>query len=79
MTTHISNGSRADAIRGVAWHKSTRSNASGNCVELARLAGGELAVRNSRFPDGPALIFTREEARAFIMGARDGDFDFILD
>ena len=36
------------------WRKSTVSNPSGNCVELAVLADGGVAVRNSRFPDGPA-------------------------
>jgi len=33
-----------------------------------------MAVRNSRFPDGPALLFTRAEWDAFLKGALDGDF-----
>jgi hypothetical protein len=32
-------------------------------------------VRNSRHPEGPALIYTRAEIEAFIGGAKDGDFD----
>ncbi|MGC5341961.1 DUF397 domain-containing protein [Streptomyces sp. DT24] len=72
------NGASADSIEGVVWRKSARSNAAGNCVEVALLADGGIAVRNSRFPSGPALIYTRAEATAFILGAKDGDFDFAL-
>jgi hypothetical protein len=69
----------SDAGRaGLAWQKSRRSNPSGNCVEMAELPTGEIAVRNSRFPDGPILIYTREEVEAFVGGAKDGDFDHIL-
>jgi len=37
-----------------------------------------IAVRNSRHPAGPALIYTRAEIDAFISGARDGDFDDLV-
>jgi Domain of unknown function (DUF397) len=57
------------------WRKSTVSNPSGNCVELAELDGGEIAVRNSRHPTGPTLIYTRAEISAFILGVRGGEFD----
>lgn len=73
------NGIPAGELRGVAWQKSGRSNPSGNCVEMAELADGSgIAVRNSRDPHGPALIYTFDEISAFILGARDGDFDNLL-
>jgi hypothetical protein len=72
------NGMPADRISGVVWRKSRRSNPSGNCVELAEFPGGGVAVRNSRDPGGPALVYTREEIAAFIGGARDGDFDSLF-
>jgi hypothetical protein len=47
----------------------------GNCVETASLDSGEVSVRNSRYPNGPALIFSREEMAAFLASAKDGAFD----
>lgn len=73
------NGMPARELDAVPWHKSRRSNPSGNCVELAVLpAGAGVAVRNSRDPHGPALIYTRDEIVAFLGGVRDGDFDHLL-
>jgi len=48
-------------------------------VEVARLFGGEIAVRNSRDPYGPALVYTRAEIAAFLRGAKDGEFDDLVD
>jgi Domain of unknown function (DUF397) len=73
------NGMPAAALDGVTWHKSRRSGPQGNCVEFARVPGdSQIAVRNSRHPDGPALIYTNDEIRAMILGAKDGDFDHLL-
>ncbi|WNI19393.1 DUF397 domain-containing protein [Actinacidiphila sp. ITFR-21] len=69
------NGVQADSITGVRWTKSGRSNQSGNCVEVAMLPDGSVAIRNSRHPGGPALVYTRAELTAFVEGAKDGDFD----
>jgi hypothetical protein len=68
----------AAELPAATWHKSRRSNPNGNCVELAKLDEGTFAVRNSRDPEGPALIYTRGEVEAFIRGAADGDFDHLI-
>jgi hypothetical protein len=73
---HVTNGVPADQLPGAPrWRKSRASNPSGNCVEVAALDGGAIAVRNSRFPDGPALVYTRAEVAAFLAGVKDGEFD----
>ncbi|MFG1803641.1 DUF397 domain-containing protein [Micromonospora carbonacea] len=73
------NGVPTAQLPPLNWLKSRRSNPSGNCVELAELPGGAgIAVRNSRYPDGPALIYTIDEIAAFVLGARDGDFDHLI-
>ncbi|AVZ77181.1 DUF397 domain-containing protein [Streptomyces lunaelactis] len=69
---------KAGALSPVTWTKSSHSNATGNCVEVAALPGDRVAIRNSRDPHGPALIYTREEVAAFVAGARSGDFDFMI-
>jgi Domain of unknown function (DUF397) len=72
-------GMPASDLPVAGWLKSNRSNPSGNCVELAELPGAALvALRNSRDPDGPALIYTRAEIEAFVRGAADGDFDHLF-
>jgi hypothetical protein len=79
LTMHqTDNQPPAAAPQGVRWQKSRYSNSQGTCVELARLPNGEIAVRNSRHPDGPALIYTQAEIQALIQGARAGDFDNLL-
>ncbi len=62
-------------LSNAAWRKSTRSGSSGNCVEVADNLRGIVAVRDSKNPTGPALIFTPSEGKAFVGGAKAGEFD----
>lgn len=72
------NGMPAAELAGVSWRKSSISNSQGACVELARLGADEFAVRNSRNPEGPALIYTRAEIAALFEGVKRGEFDDLL-
>jgi hypothetical protein len=74
----VRNGIPATELEGVVWRKSHHSNPEGNCVELAALPDGSVAVRNSRHPEGPALVYTGAEISAFVRGVKDGDFDGLL-
>ncbi len=45
------------SLRGARWVKSTRSGSNGGaCVEVARNLPGIVAVRDSKDPEGPALV-----------------------
>lgn len=75
---NIRNGMSALELTNAAWRKSAHSGAVGNCVEVAKLDDGEIAVRNSRYPSGPALVYTRAEIAAFLAGVQDGEFDDLV-
>lgn len=58
-------------LTGAVWRKSVRS-AQGNCVEVARLAGGRVGVRDSKNPLGSVLVFTSAEWGAFVDSVKSG-------
>jgi hypothetical protein len=63
-------------LQHAEWRKSTYSSANGGqCVEVAANLASLVAVRDSKDPDGGALLFTPEQWAAFLSGARGGRFD----
>lgn len=54
------------------WRKSTYSGGNGSCVEIADL-GAAVAVRDSKDPDGPKLVFTVDQWRSFTGGIKAGN------
>ena len=58
------------------WRKASYSSANGgNCVEVARGPASAVAVRDSKDPDGPRLVVTPDEWRAFAAAVKAGEFD----
>jgi len=74
----VNSGMPAGQLPSAPWRKSSASNPSGSCVEIAELPGGAVAVRNSRDADGPALIYPRAEMAAFLRAIKNGEFDGLM-
>ncbi|MFG2311128.1 DUF397 domain-containing protein [Streptomyces sp. NPDC048566] len=61
-------------ISGVTWQSAPGTEQHEERVEIANLPGGAVAMRSSLDP-GTVLRYTEAEWRAFVLGARDGEFD----
>ena len=56
------------------WFKSTKSDATRECVEVAFLDSGLVGVRDSKNPNGPALVFAPGEWDVFTGEVQNGAF-----
>jgi hypothetical protein len=59
----------------VSWIKSPYCG-SAACVEVAQVADNAVALRDSKDPQGPVLMFNRAEWDAFTAGVKGGSFQF---
>jgi uncharacterized protein DUF397 len=66
-----------EELVGLSWVKAQFSNHNGACVEIASTPD-KVAIRDSKDPGGPILVYTPTEFRAFLDGARNGEFDSLL-
>jgi hypothetical protein len=61
----------------VDW-RTSRSCANGNCVQVGAVGDGSVAIRDSKSPGGAVLLYTAGEWQDFLAGAKNGDFDDLL-
>lgn len=61
------------------WSKDHHSNPSGECLEVASMPDGAVAMRNSCDPSGPAVVVSRATFEEFADSARCGDLDWLVD
>ena len=61
-------------LTGARWFKSSASSAAG-CVEVAHLADGGVAVRDTKDRGKAPHVYTRHEWECFLAGVKNGEFD----
>ncbi|WP_371515794.1 DUF397 domain-containing protein [Kitasatospora sp. NBC_01300] len=61
-------------LSGATWFKSSYSNNGGTCVEVAPNFPGLTPVRDSKDPEGPALVFPADAWSSFVAAVRAGEF-----
>ncbi|MGQ0774830.1 MAG: DUF397 domain-containing protein [Pseudonocardiales bacterium] len=64
-----------DDLTHAVWRKSSRSGGGNECVEVAQLADGDRAIRDSKHPTGPALRCTPAAWATFTTSIRSDQFD----
>ncbi|MFF0414650.1 DUF397 domain-containing protein [Kitasatospora sp. NPDC004745] len=64
---------RPDLSRA-SWFKSSYSDNGGTCVEVSTDFPGVVPVRDSKDPEGPALVVPAEAWRAFVAATAAGEF-----
>ena len=57
----------------LTWRKAQLSTNNGACVEVASVPG-KVAVRDSKDPGGPVLVYAPDEWSAFLVGVKKGEF-----
>ncbi|MFJ2780706.1 MULTISPECIES: DUF397 domain-containing protein [unclassified Kitasatospora] len=61
-------------LTAASWFKSSHSQNGGTCVEVAPDYPGLVPVRDSKDPEGPALVFPTATFAAFVAGVKAGEF-----
>lgn len=61
-------------LAAARWIKSSFSSDGGQCIEVAPGYSGIVPVRDSKDPNGPALVFGADAFASFVSAVRAGEF-----
>jgi hypothetical protein len=59
-------------LSGTGWRTSSHSSGNGACVQVTTTPGSIIAVRDSKDPAGPRLVFSQQTWEAFTSRAKNG-------
>ncbi|AUY52772.1 DUF397 domain-containing protein [Streptomyces sp. CB01881] len=62
-------------LSSARWIKSSHSSDGGQCIEVSPGHPGVMPVRDSKDPNGPALVFPSAAWQSFVTAVRAGEFD----
>jgi hypothetical protein len=65
-----------DELKTAAWRKSSFSSGNGECIEIAPLSGGRVAIRDTEAPHKEPYVVRGAVWAAFTAGVRNAEFDF---
>ncbi|GIH73214.1 DUF397 domain-containing protein [Sphaerimonospora thailandensis] len=66
-----------EELRTADWRKASKSGSNGgDCIEVAPLSGGRVAIRDTERPGQVPFVVTASVWDAFLDGAKRGEFDF---
>ncbi|GAA0965482.1 DUF397 domain-containing protein [Acrocarpospora macrocephala] len=66
-----------DELANAAWRKASFSSGNGgDCIEVAPLSGGRVAMRDTEAPGQEPFVVSASVWSAFVSGAKAGEFDF---
>ncbi|MFC0865714.1 DUF397 domain-containing protein [Sphaerimonospora cavernae] len=66
-----------EELRTADWRKASKSGSNGgDCIEVAPLSGGRVAIRDTERPGQAPFVVTASVWDAFLDGAKRGEFDF---
>lgn len=60
-------------LSSAAWRKPSHSTGGGNCVEVADHLPGLVPVRDSKVPEGPALLLTAHAWAPFVAALKNAE------